>query len=550
MQVEKQIPKISLEKNLTLIIFFASLFLFSSLMKKFYITTAIAYMNAGPHAGHALEIIQTDALARMYRFLGYEVIFQTGSDDHGMKIRNASQQAGLEVHEFVNQNTQLFKALYKSLEISYDVFQQTSNAEKHYPWAQLMRKKLVEAGDIYKKSYKGLYCEGCEALKLEKDLVDGKCPDHPNKELQEIEEENYFFRLSKYRDQVAQLIKDGIYQIKPEIRKNEILAFLEKAEDVSFSRQKSKMPWGIPVPWDDQHVMYVWCDALTNYLTGQGFGINDQRETVWPADVHVIGKDILRFHAAFWPAMLLSAKLPLPKTLLAHGHLNLNGMKMSKSTGNVLDPGSVVEKYQRDPFVFNLLYDVALTSDGDFSMERFVNVYNSMLIWAWWNLVNRVVSLCSKYGINEWKVDPESLKLRNESDPDLNFDAFLQKIEARYLKTFDLQGYLQDWYRIVQKANEYITKAEPRKKWKEESTQAEATRDLQFLLYIVKNLTLLSAPILTQGFEKLKTILWVEALQAIDTSKNGDFSLIQSAFECKEFEVDLKPEILYARVED
>ena len=216
--------------------------------KKFYITTAIAYMNAGPHAGHALEIIQTDALARMWRFLGYEVIFQTGSDDHGMKIRNASKEAGLEVHDFVQQNTQLFKSLYSKLDISYDVFQQTSNEALHYPCAQLMRKKLVEAGDLYKKSYKGLYCEGCEALKLEKDLINGKCPDHPNKELQEIEEENYFFRLSNYKDQVAKLIKDGVYQIEPEMRKNEILAFLEKAEDVSFSRQKAKMPRGIPVP--------------------------------------------------------------------------------------------------------------------------------------------------------------------------------------------------------------------------------------------------------------------------------------------------------------
>lgn len=216
--------------------------------KKFYITTAIAYMNAGPHAGHALEIIQTDALARMWRFLGYEVMFQTGSDDHGMKIRNAAKAAEKEVREFVGENTQLFKSLYEKLGISYDVFQQTSSQELHYPGAQLMRKKLVEAGDLYKKSYKGLYCEGCEALKLEKDLIDGKCPDHPNKDLQEIEEENYFFKLSKYRDQVAQLIKDGVYQIEPEIRKNEILAFLEKAEDVSFSRQKAKMPWGIPVP--------------------------------------------------------------------------------------------------------------------------------------------------------------------------------------------------------------------------------------------------------------------------------------------------------------
>lgn len=517
--------------------------------KKFYITTAIAYMNAGPHAGHALEIIQTDALARMWRFLGYEVIFQTGSDDHGMKIRNASKEAGLEVHDFVQKNTQLFKSLYSKLDISYDVFQQTSNEALHYPWAQLMRKKLVEAGDLYKKSYKGLYCEGCEALKLEKDLINGKCPDHPNKELQEIEEENYFFRLSNYKDQVAKLIRDGVYQIEPEMRKNEILAFLEKAEDVSFSRQKAKMPRGIPVPWDEDHVMYVRCDALTNYLTGQGFGLSDKREAIWPADVHVIGKDILRFHAAFWPAMLLSAKLPLPKTLLAHGHLTLNGAKMSKSTGNVLDPEAVLEQYGRDPFVFNLLYDVSLNADGDFSMERLANVYNSMLIGAWGNLVNRVVSLCSKYGINQGKADPELLRSRNESDEDLNFEGFLEKIEDRYLKTFDLQGYLQDWYRIVQKANEYITKAEPRKKWKEEATKADAERDLQFLLYIVKNLAILSAPILTVGFEKLKNILGIDALQEIDTSKNLNVAQVQSAFNLKEFTVDLKPEILYARVE-
>ena len=371
--------------------------------KKFYITTAIAYMNAGPHAWHALEIIQADALARMYRFLWYDVIFQTGSDEHWMKIWNASKAANKEVHQFVNDNVLLFKSLYKKLDVSYDRFLQTSDEERHYPWAQLMWKKLMENGDLYKKSYKWLYCEWCEALKLEKDLVDWKCPDHPNKELQVIEEENYFFKLSKYREQVAELIKNWTYQIEPEIRKNEILAFLEKAEDVSFSRQKSKMEWWIPVPWDDEHVMYVWCDALTNYITGTGFWLNDNWEQEWPADIHVIWKDILRFHAAFWPAMLLSAKLPLPKTLLAHGHLTLNGSKMSKSTWNVLDSEVVVDKYWRDPFVFDLLYNVSLNSDGDFTMERLNWVYNSMLIWAWWNLVNRVVSLCNKYWITEWK---------------------------------------------------------------------------------------------------------------------------------------------------
>lgn len=348
--------------------------------KKFYITTAIPYMNGAPHAGHALEIIQTDALARMRRMLGYEVIFQTGSDDHGMKNRNTAQKEGLDVKTFIKKNIKSFTDLYEKLDISYTHFLSTSDEDKHYPGAQLMWEKLTAAGDIYKKSYQGRYCEGCESMKVDKDLIDGKCPDHPTKELQEIAEENYFFRLSKYKEQVIKLIRENAYQIEPEIRKNEILAFLEKAEDVSFSRQKSKMPWGVPVPGDQEHVMYVRCDALTNYLTGQGFGLNNERENSRPADIHIIGKDILRFHAAFWPAMLISANLPLPKVLLAHGHLTLNGEKMSKSTGNVIDPAEIVDHYGRDAFVFNLLYDVSLNADGDFSIQRLENVYNSMLI--------------------------------------------------------------------------------------------------------------------------------------------------------------------------
>lgn len=519
-------------------------------MTKYYITTAIPYMNGAPHAGHALEIIQTDALARIRRMLGYEVIFQTGSDDHGMKNRNTAQKEGLEVREFIAKNAQTFLELYKKLDISYTDFVHTSDEQKHYPGAQLMWQKLLEAGDIYKKSYKGLYCEGCESMKVEKDLINGQCPDHPNKQLQEIEEENYFFKLSKYKDKLIKLIQDDEYLIEPAIRKNEILAFLEKAEDVSFSRQKSKMPRGIPVPNDPEHVMYVRCDALTNYLTGQGFGRNEDWQKVWPADMHVIGKDILRFHAAFWPAMLLSADLPLPKVLLAHGHLTLNGEKMSKSTGNVIDPSAVIDQYGRDPFVFNLLYDVSLNADGDFSMTRLANVYNSMLIGAWGNLVNRVVNLSQKYGITSAKAVPHLLEERTKADPDLDFQTFFDQIEERYLANFNLQGYLQDWYRLVQKANELITKEEPWKKYKDPATQEEAIQVLQFLLYVIKNLTLLSAPFLTQGYQKLKGILGIEVLQSIDTSSNLSREVVKAAFDLQEFSVQLAPEILYQRVED
>ena len=296
--------------------------------------------------------------------------------------------------------------------------------------------------------------------------------------------------------------------------------------------------------------MYVWCDALTNYITGQGFGRNEDWQKTWPADLHIVGKDILRFHAAFWPAMLLSANLPLPKTLLAHGHLTLNGEKMSKSTGNVIDPSEVIEKYGRDPFVFNLLYDVSLNADGDFSVTRLENVYNSMLIGAWGNLVNRVVSLCKKYGISKGIAHQSIEKEWKNLTQDQDFVSFFDTIDEKYLQNFDLQGYLQERYKLVQAANELITKEEPWKKYKDEATRQEAVQTLEFLLYVVKNLSILSAGILTQGFEKMKRILGYEAMKAIDTSKNIDHDKLRATLVAQEFEVQLEPEILYQRIEN
>ena len=517
-------------------------------MKKFYITTAIAYPNAKPHIGHALEIIIADTIVRMYRITGKQVEFQTGTDEHGVKNRRTAQKENKEIHDFLHENVEWewgFRDMYSRLKISYDVLLRTSDQDKHFAGAQLLWKKMADKWDIYKQSYKGLYCAGCESFKTEKDLIKNEkwilvCPDHPNWEIEEVNEENYFFRLSKYKDQVTDLIKKDEYLVFPAERKNEILAFLENAKDVSFSRPKTSLPRWVPVPGDEDHVMYVWCDALSNYLTGQWFGLNDEWTDSRPADLHIVWKDILRFHAAFWPAMLISAELPLPKQLLSHGFLTLNGKKMWKSTWNVIDPMEPLLKYGRDAMSFNLLYDVPTDWDWDFSMDRLNNVYNSMIIWAWWNFVNRVTKLWEKYGITQAK----AWNLTNW------FDEFNINSVQEYVENKDIRWYLEKWYQIVQKANEYITKEEPRVKYKDEATRDEAIQCLQNLLYVAKNLAILSAPVLIDWFEKMKNILWFDYMMGLNSAKNWSFESRENAFNATDFTVNLKPEIIYPRIEN
>lgn len=524
-------------------------------MKKFYITTAIAYANAKPHIWHALEIIQADVLARSYRMVGKSVVFQTGTDEHGIKNWRTAEREGKEIHEFLDENVNAFKDMYKKLSISYDTFLRTSDKDQHYPWAQKLWNALVEADDIYKKSYAWLYCVWCESFKTEKELENGKCPDHPNLEIEKVQEENYFFKLSKYKDQVIQIIKDNTYHIYPEARKNEILSFLEKANDISFSRPKSNLPRWIPVPGDENHVMYVRCDALSNYITGQWYENDENKfKETRPAEIHLIWKDILRFHAAFWPAMLLSAKIALPKKLLVHGHVTLNGQKMSKSTGNVIDPMDILREYPRDAFVFNLMYDISIATDWDFSPERLKNIYESMLIWWRGNLVNRVTSLSQKYEIKKAMNITELRQLFKweDTNPLLNlfekgFDNNI--IEKQYLDSANIKTYLEDWYKLVQKTNEFITKAEPRKKYKDEMTKNEAIKDLQFLLYIVKNLAILSSTFLTDGFKKIQEIFGNESLNKIDTSKNMDSINFKEIFDDDNFAVELSPKIIYEKKE-
>lgn len=359
-------------------------------MDKFYITTSIAYVNAAPHIGFALESVQTDVLARFYRQQGREVFFLTGTDEHGAKIARAAETAGETPQKFVDRISEEFRKLKPLLNLSWDDFIRTTDEKRHWPNVERLWRQWQANGDLYKKNYRGLYCVGHEAFVTEKDLKDGKCQDHL-KEPEVIEEENYFFRLSKYAPQVRDLIAKDELLILPEGKKKEVLAFLDQQEieDISFSRPRKDLAWGIPVPDDDSQTIYVWADALTNYLVPKDW---------WPADVHLIGKDILRFHAIYWPAMLLAAKLPLPKKIFVHGHITVDGQKMSKSLGNVIDPFSLVEKYGAETVRYFLLRELPSGDDGDFSYEKLTERYQGELANGLGNFTARVLALGEKIG--------------------------------------------------------------------------------------------------------------------------------------------------------
>ncbi|HEY9584413.1 MAG TPA: methionine--tRNA ligase [Candidatus Paceibacterota bacterium] len=368
-------------------------------MSKFYITTPIFYPNANLHLGHAYTTTICDILARYHRLAGDKTYLLTGSDENTEKVVRSAKSVGKETKEYLDEITANFKGLFSKLEISYDQFIRTTDEVNHYPGAIELWNRIVKNGDLEKRSYKGLYCVGHEAFITEKDLMDGKCPDH-NEAPEVLEEENWFFKLSKYTGVIKEKITSNEFKIVPESRRNEILAQLDRGlEDVSFSRPASKVSVGIPVPNDPSQKIYVWCDALSNYITALGFGRKEDGlyKEFWPADVQVIGKDILRFHAAIWPAMLLSAGLPLPKTLLVHGFITSGGKKMSKSLGNVIDPIELINEYGAEAVRYYLARHISPFEDGDITKESFKNAYNADLVNGLGNLVSRVMRMASQY---------------------------------------------------------------------------------------------------------------------------------------------------------
>ncbi len=437
-------------------------------MSKFYVTTPIYYPNDIPHIGHAYTTLAADILARWHKLKGEEVFFLTGTDEHGKKIEEAAQKKGLTPKQLADNLVPEFQAAWKTLNINYDRFIRTTDAD-HYQVVQSLLQKVYDRGDIYPGKYEGFYCTACEAYYPEKDLAEGKlCPTH-KKPVQWMEEETYFFKLSKYQNQILEICQGDI--IKPDYRKEEIInRAKEGLKDISISRKNLK--WGIPLPFDNNHVCYVWFDALANYLTGVGYLDNQsQFKKFWPADAHIMAKDILWFHTAIWFGILLSADLPLPQNVVAHGYWTLNGEKISKTTGNIITPAEMVAIAGTDSARYALFSSMAFGQDGDLNKENVLEKHNAELANNLGNLVSRATALIEKSGMEQC-----ANILVN------NFDV---GVIEKYYKNFEFHKILEETFALLGHCNKHIDEAQVwRTKDKKELYQlADCLKIASIILY-------------------------------------------------------------------
>jgi methionyl-tRNA synthetase len=426
--------------------------------KSFYITTAIEYVNSYPHVGHAYEKIGADIIARAMRMRGYDVVFQMGTDEHSTNVARKAEELGLSTQQFCDEMVEKFVAVWEKLNLSYDVFIRTTSP-RHVATVRGLLKKIHDNDDIFIGKYEGYYCENCERFYQTKDLVkDGatyKCPVH-DLPCNWLEEENYFFRLSRYRDPLLKHIEAHPGFIEPEIRRNEIINVLrEGLEDISISRSGSL--WGVPLPWDEEAVTYVWFDALINYLSAVGYSDDEAAfKKYWPAKLQIIGKDITRFHCIYWPAMLLSAGLPLPETIFGHGFVHYRGEKMSKTRGTVIDPVEIVDKHGADALRYFLAKEIHWGQDGDYTPERFVDIYNADLANNLGNLVNRSLTMIGKYCDGKIEIPKDPTAGKNKV-----FDVSLLDRYLVALESWRLHEMPTCLIQMVDGVNLYIDRTQP-----------------------------------------------------------------------------------------
>ncbi len=473
----------------------------------FYITTTLPYVNAKPHVGFAKEIVEADVLARFHRELGDDVFFNTGTDEHGQKIFQKAQEHEMAAQEYCDSMLPEFDQLKSALNLSYDAFIRTTDA-KHIVAAQEFWKHCEKNGDIYKKNYSIKYCVGCELEKTDSELVDGKCPDHPNMQIEIIAEENYFFRFSKYQEPLLKLYAQKPNFVLPAKRMNEVKSFVERGlEDFSISRLKAKMPWGVPVPGDDEHVMYVWFDALVNYISTLGWPAYAEASAgkpnnsgnfakFWPG-VQVCGKDNLRQQAAMWQAMLMSAKLPNSKQVFVNGFITVNGQKMSKSLGNVISPYEMAEKFGTDATRYLLLSGANFGEDFDITWEKLTEKYNADLANGLGNLVSRVIKLCETVG----------------DFPEAKLPEFSGSYAFGELNRMEFDQALSGTWKIIADSNKFIGDNKP---WELKKTdEAKFNEVMVKLLNDLALIATLLSPFMPETAEKIKKALETKKLDEV-----------------------------------
>jgi methionyl-tRNA synthetase len=476
-------------------------------MAKFYLTTAIDYVNTPPHLGNAYEKIAADAIARYKRMAGFDTRFLMGNDEHSINVEKAAREKGMEPKEYCDEMAVVFRDVWKRLDISYDDFIRTTEP-RHVRGVQALFRAIVDAGDVYKGKYEGHYCVSCERFYPEKDLADGKCPIHKTVP-QWVSEENYFFKLSAYAHRLLEHYSKNPEFIIPETRRNEIVNVVEGGlEDISVSR--ASVSWGIPLPNDPAHTVYVWFDALINYITGVGYpDPNGDYSRYWPADLHVIGKDITRFHCVIWPAMLMSAKLPLPKTVLGHGWVQFQGEKLSKSLGNIVNPLEIADRYGADALRYYLLREVPLSRDGDFTWELFIDRYNADLANDWGNLFTRTVSMVHRYRAGMVAgVEPlEELVSAIAS----SLDQYRPAMER-----YEIDKGIEAAWSIIRRANRLVEEKAPWNLAKDPAKAAELDALLTTLVVVLQHAALMLYPVMpSKAREVWETLRFKPAIEKV-----------------------------------